>query len=129
MEVLQNILILMLLLAGVVLIVVLTKVLLRVGRTIEEMKKELMLLNSEIRPLVHRLERVAEQGEAAVAILNESRDGIRTAVANVRWMSERTRALYEMVHTQIEPPLRAFATTLAGLRRGVDTFSTTWKKR
>jgi uncharacterized protein YoxC len=129
MDVLQNILVLLLLLAGVMLIIVLTKVLLRVGRTIEEMKKEFLLLNSEILPLVHRLERVAEQGEAAIAILNESRESVRTAVANVRWMSERTRALYEMVHTQIEPPLRGLASTLAGLRRGVDTFSATWKKR
>ena len=116
------------LILGTLLIVVVIFVIVRVSKTIGTMQVEITQLTDTVIPLVERMSDLTQQVEQTVAIVTQHADGIAESVDNIRRVTRNIARLQQIVQDQIEPPLMEFASLLAGVRRGVNTFAERWRR-
>ncbi|MDT8324507.1 MAG: hypothetical protein RRA94_10365 [Bacteroidota bacterium] len=129
MATLQNVLLLVLSVGGIVLIVILTVVLLRIARLLQQVSDDVRRIGDETVPTLKRLQQVADRMDEALTVVTDNRASVTRAVDNIRNVTENIYRLESILHEQLEPAVTGIAQRLAGLRKGFDTFLATLRKR
>jgi uncharacterized protein YoxC len=122
----NSVLLSILLILGCGLVVVVTAMILRVTRTVDALQQEIRQLNGSVVPLLERVNALAEDVQGALARLSEHDDALADTLGNFRAVSRNVRNLEEMLQEQIEPSLRAAATLIGSIRRGLESFVRSW---
>lgn len=128
METIQDILLLLLLIGGLVLVGVLISVLLSMRRTIETIGSDIRRLSDETVPVLGKIQETVEQTGEALTVITENRATLAAAAENVRKVTENIYRLENLLQEQVEPGVAGLARRLAGLRRGIDTFLAQWRQ-
>jgi hypothetical protein len=119
---LHDILLALLLLAGIIFLVVGTVVLLRLMKTMEAMRAEAQRFREEATPLLRKMQDVADEAEHSLSIISRNGDTITTSVQRFKTMVDRVYHLHDLLYGQLAPSVTGLAATLAGIRRGLQTF-------
>ena len=125
----QHILLLALTAGGIILVVVLTVVLLRVARLLQQLSTDVRRISDETIPTLKRMQQIADRTEEALTVITDNRAAVTTAVENVRKVTDNIYRLENLLQEQVEPSVRGLASRLSGLRKGIDTFLDTWRNR
>ncbi len=128
MDALQDILLIAVLIAGIVLIGVLISVLLSMRRTLVTIGEDVRRLSDEIAPVINKVQEVATQTSEVLAIIEENREKFAAATENVRRMTANVYRLQNLLQEQIEPGLTGIARRIAGVRSGVEAFLERWRR-
>ncbi len=129
MATLQNVLLILLSVGGVVLIIILTVVLLRIARLLQQATEDLRRIGDETVPTLKRLQQVADRTDEALTVITDNRASVTQAVDNLRKVTENIYRLENILQEQVEPAVTGIAQRLAGFRRGIDTFLETYRNR
>ena len=113
---------------GSVLIVVIIYLIFRIARTVTALQAEVRSLNSAMLPLLERVSALAESTHETLEIVSEHRDTIGATVENFRKLSRNILRLEEILQRQVEPSLVGLASVLGGIRKGIQTFSESWRR-
>lgn len=128
METLQEILLLLLTIGGLVLVGVLISVLVSMRKTLETMGSDIRRLSDETIPVLGQIKETIEQTGEALTVITENREKFAAAADNVRKVTDNIYRLESLLQEQIEPSVVGLARRLAGLRRGIDTFLAQWRQ-
>ena len=129
MDALQDILLLILMVGGIVLTIILITVLLRTHKLIQQAQHDLKRISDEAVPALRRSQQVAARTEEALTVITDNRQAVTNAVENIRRMTENLYRLENILQQQVEPSVIGLANRLAGIRRGIDSFLATWRSR
>jgi peptidoglycan hydrolase CwlO-like protein len=129
MDVLQDILLIVLLIGGIVLTFVSISMLRSSQKTLETIGKDIQRLGNEAASVFSHVERVAEQASEALTIISENRVKISAAAENIRKVTENIYRLENLLQEQLEPGVAGLARRIAGVRRGIDAFFESWRRR
>lgn len=129
MDILQDVLLLVLLIGGIILIGVLLYVLLSTRRAIHALTTDIRRLSEKTYPILEHLEEATRQSTEVLAMITENRDKITNAVENVRKVTENIYRLENTLQEQVEPGVIGLARRLAALRHGIDSFLENWRMR
>jgi len=129
MDALQDILLLILTIGGIVLTVILITVLLRMHKLIQQAQLDLKRISDEAVPALRRSQQVAARTEEALTVITDNRPAVSSAIENVRKVTENIYRLENILQQQVEPSVIGLANRLAGIRRGIDSFLATWRNR
>lgn len=129
MEALQDILLILLTLAGVILLVVLTSVLLRTQKLLQGVNENMQRISDEAVPTLKNLQQVSERTEEALTVITDNREKVTEAVDNLRKVTENIYRLENILQEQVEPTVVSLANRLSGLRKGIDTFFAAWRQK
>jgi endonuclease III len=128
METIQEILLLMLSVGGLVLMGVLVTVMISMRRTLDKIGDDIRRLSDETVPLLEKIEETIELTKIALSVITENREKISAASEYVRKVAANIYRIENMLQEQIEPSVAGLAQRLVGLRRGVDTFLEIWHR-
>ena len=128
METLQEILLLLLTIGGLVLVGVLISVLVSMRKTLETMGSDIRRLSDETIPILGQIKETIEQTGEALTVITENREKFAAAAENVRKVTDNIYRLESLLQEQIEPSVVGLARRLSGLRRGIDTFLAQWRQ-
>lgn len=128
METIQEILLLMLSVGGLVLMGVLVTVMISMRRTLDKIGDDIRRLSDETVPLLEKIEETIELTKNALSVITENREKISAASEYVRKVAANIYRIENMLQEQIEPSVAGLAQRLVGLRRGVDTFLEIWHR-
>ncbi len=129
MDVLQDILLLVLLVGGIVLVLVLISVLRATRKTLENISDDIRRLSDQTIPVLAKVQEVAEQTGEAMKVISENREKLTAAAEYVRKVTENIYRLENVLQEQVEPGVVGLANRLAALRRGIDVFLENWRAR
>jgi hypothetical protein len=117
-----------LLVLGSFLIVVIIFLIFRVAKTVAALQQEVTSLNSKMVPLLERIATLTDSTQQTMEMIAENRDAISATVENFRKVSRNILRLEEILQRQVEPSLIGLASVLGGLRKGIQTFSDSWRR-
>ncbi|MBE0644814.1 MAG: hypothetical protein IH600_12090 [Bacteroidetes bacterium] len=127
MDVLQDILLLVLLVGGIVLVFVVISVLRSTKTAIENISNDIRRLSDETIPVLAEVREVAEQTSEALKVVSENREKLTAAAEYVRKVTENIYRLENLLQEQVEPGVAGLARRLSGIRRGIDVFLDKWR--
>lgn len=127
MDTLQDILLVLLTGAGVILLFVLIRVLLRAQRLLQGVDANVRRISDEAVPTLRNLQQVTERTEEALRVITDNREKVTAAVDNLHKVTENIYRLENILQQQVEPTVVSLANRLAGLRKGIDTFFASWR--
>jgi uncharacterized protein YoxC len=122
----NSVLFTVLLVMGSALIAVIIAVVFRVAKAVDAVQTELGALNRTVVPLLERINVLAESTQQTLASLTRHSEALGETFDNLRAVSGNVRRLEEIVQDQIEPTLRSFASLIASVRRGLQSFIDQW---
>jgi peptidoglycan hydrolase CwlO-like protein len=125
---LNSILLSVLIFSGIAFIGVAVYVLFRIAKTIDATKLEIMELNHAVVPLLEKVDSMVQQAGEALSMLNENREDIGKAVANIRQVTQHISHIERLVFDKIEPSIFGLASLLSGLNKGARTFVENWRR-
>ena len=128
MEALQDILLILLTLAGVILLFVLVSVLLRAQKLLQGVNENMQRISDEAVPTLKNLQQVSERTEEALRVITDNREKVTEAVDNLRKVTENIYRLENILQEQVEPTVVSLANRLAGLRKGIEPFFAAWRQ-
>lgn len=128
MDVLQNILINILLVGGIVLVVVLIYILRSTRQTLETISSDIRRLSDEGALVFNQVQRFAEQATEALTVISENRSKLAAAAENVRKVTQNIYRLENLLQEQVEPGLVSLVHTIAGVRHGIESFLESWRR-
>lgn len=128
MDTIQEILLLLLSLGGLVLMGVLVSVLFSVRRTLETIGNDIRRLSDETVPLLEKIEETIELTKDALSVITENREKLSAASEYVRKVAANIYRIENMLQEHVEPGVAGLARRLAGFRRGIDTFLENWHR-
>jgi uncharacterized protein YoxC len=129
MDAIQDILLLILTIGGIVLAIVLISSILRINRLIDQIRGDIQRISDEAIPTLRQSREVAARTEDALSVITDNRPAITSAVENVRKVTENIYRLEQILQEQVEPSVVGLAHRLSGLRKGIDSFITTWRQK
>ncbi|MCB2204161.1 DUF948 domain-containing protein [bacterium] len=129
MATLQDVLYLLLTAGSIVLVCVLIVVALRISRLVLRLGEDVRRITDETVPALKRVQQVTDRTDEALTVVTDNRAAVSNAVENLRKVTENIYRLENILQEQVEPTVTGLAQRLAGLRRGIDTFLETWRKR
>ena len=124
---LNEVLLSIIMILGSLVLIVLVFVLVKVSKSLRSMEEQVTNLSTDIRPLVQRLTSITEEGQSLLADINEQKDILENSVLKVRDITESTYRLYNSLYSEVAPTVDTLTGFLASVRRGVQTFVSTWK--
>jgi hypothetical protein len=113
---------------GSILVVIIIFLIFRVAKTVAALQLEVTQLNRSILPLLERIATLTDSTQQAMEVITENRESITAATENFRKVSRNILRLEEILQRQVEPSLIGFASVLGGLRKGIQTFSDSWRR-
>lgn len=128
METIQEILLLLLSLGGLVLMGVLVTVLISVRRTLETIGNDIRRLSDETVPLLEKIEETIDLTKEALSVITENREKLSAASEYVRKVAANIYRIENMLQEQVEPGVAGLVRRLAGFRSGIDTFLESWHR-
>lgn len=128
METLQEILLLLLTIGGLVLVVMLITVLVSMRKALQTIGSDIRKLSDQSMPILEQVKVTIEQTGEALTVITDNRETLAAAAENVRKVTENIYRLESILQDQIEPSAIGLARRLAGLRRGIDTFLAQWRQ-
>ncbi|MFZ1730594.1 MAG: hypothetical protein WBQ23_06665 [Bacteroidota bacterium] len=129
MDILQDILLIVLLIGGIVLTFVLISVLRSTQKTLEDIGKDIRQLSTEATSVFKKVDQVAAQASEALNVISENRGKLSAAAENIRKVTENIYRLENLLQEQLEPGVAGLARRIAGIRRGIDSFLASWRSR
>ncbi|GEM_PF-1330552 len=129
MDAIQDILLLILTIGGIVLTIILITVLLRFHKLLQQAQYDLKRISDEAVPALRKSQQVAARTEEALTVVTDNRMAVTNAVENVRKVTENLYRLENILQQQVEPSVVGLANRLAGIRRGIDSFLSTWRSK
>jgi predicted PurR-regulated permease PerM len=129
MATIQQILILLLTAGGIALAVVLVMVLFRVVRLLQQLTEDMRRIGDEMVPTLKHVQSMTLKAEEALSVVSDNREAVSQAVENLRKVTENIYRLENILQEQVEPSLTGLAYRLSGIRKGIDSFFETWRKK
>ncbi|MFA6233006.1 MAG: hypothetical protein WC824_02295 [Bacteroidota bacterium] len=129
MDLLQNILINILLVGGIVLVVVLIYILRSTRQTLETISGDIRRLSDEATLVFNQVQHFAEKATEALTVVSENRAKISAASENIRKVTQNIYRLENLLQEQVEPGLVSLMRTIAGVRHGIESFLESWRRR
>lgn len=126
MDAIQDIVLLILTIGGIVLTVILITVMLRSLRLLQQAQHDLKRISDESVAALRKSQQLAARAEEALTVITDNRPAITNAVENMRKMTENIYRLENILQQQVEPSVIGLANRLVGIRRGIDSFLSTW---
>ncbi|PLX31071.1 MAG: hypothetical protein C0600_06530 [Ignavibacteria bacterium] len=128
MDVLQDILLILLTLAGVIVLFVLVSVLLRAQKVLQDVNESVQKISDEAVPTLRSIQQVSDRTEEALRVVTDNREKVTEAVDNLRKVTENIYRLENILQQQVEPTFVSLANRLAGIRKAIDTFFAYWRR-
>ena len=119
---LHDFLLALLIVAAIVFLIVAVVVMIRLLRLVDSMRNEFIRFGDETAPLIRKLHEVAEQAEHSFSTINQNADTIRNSVQAVKTIVDNVYNLHDLLYQQVAPSVTGLASTLAGIRRGLQAF-------
>ena len=128
MDTLQDILLTLLMVGGIVIVGVFVSVMLAVRRAIDNIGADVRRLTEEMLPMLAKMQETVDQTKDALSVITENRATLSAAANNIRKVTENIYRLENILQEQLEPGITGLARRLAGIRRGIETFLDNWRR-
>jgi uncharacterized protein YoxC len=126
---LNDTLLTVILILGSLVLLVLIFVLLKVADSLQRMQEEVADLTKQVKPLIEKVTAVSVQAEELLNDLNEQKNVLETSVMRVRDMTDSIYTTFNSLYLEVAPTVDSITVFLANVRRGINTFLSTWKGR
>ena len=117
-----------LIVSGILFLYAAIYLLLKLSKTIDAIRNDVQKLTDETIPLMQNLRSLADSAEQSIETINTYKDSLTTSVERVSTVTKEFQRLYNIIHEQLEPSVIGLASTLSGLRKGIQTFIDTWRQ-
>ncbi len=123
-----DVLLVILIVSGIVFLYAAIYLLLKLSKTTDVIRDDVRRLTDETIPLMLNLQALADSAQESFEAVNEYKNSLSTSVQRISTVTSEFQRLYNIIHEQLEPSVIGLASTLSGLRKGIQTFIDTWRQ-